>query len=73
MLIRVHTWGFWRRSGSRIINTDHIKMLEATTIGNFAHKSNAKITFTDGEVLKVVTSVEDIQSFANCGKPAFGR
>jgi hypothetical protein len=70
MLLPVHTYSFWRGSGYKVINTDHIKKLEAITIGRFAAKTNAKITFIDGDVLKVTNSVEDLRSYHNCGRPA---
>jgi len=70
MFLTVHTWGFWRGSGYKVINTDFIKEMQTCTIGNFAGDSNTKITFTDGTVLKVTDRIDDIRYRHNCGLPA---
>jgi len=70
MFLTVHTYGIWRGSRGRVINTDLIKEMKSCTIGNFQTDTNTKITFTDGTTLKVIDSIADLRSMHNCGRPA---
>jgi hypothetical protein len=72
MLITVHqNHGFFSRSSAplpqRTINSDLIRELKETTLGNFGVNTNCRIVFRDGGTMKVVESVEEIRKMVNAG------
>lgn len=67
MLITVHKPQGLFSSGvnlGHLINTDHVKSMVPVKVGNYADLGT-KITFADGEVLKVTTTLEDIRKQIN--------
>lgn len=70
MLITVHKPQGLFSSGvahGRLVNTIHIKKMESVKVGNYADLGT-KITFADGETLKVTTTMADIRKQLATGR-----